>query len=517
VTDEKAHSGLPIVIGVESFGALGVLDESRLRNFFENEFRSKRQLYPHSPLLLLIRAAAPLREIVGTAAAALDICISVSGKCEADPLAACCHVVISVRRSGASGEGQATVGAYPWQGRAGGIGLNDDNIRLEPQVYLEFIEVLLDTAAGNAGHTVSRKWTPGVEFDSTLVPQLGDHTLRRTDDFNRDAAALMRRGDGLAGPAGSLDLPCEVRFAGERTQLRQIFAVADALSSAYQAKVTRAFQSIFVLATAAAVFYGIFLIFGSGNVQLQEWLLSLYLLTLLAAYGVYYRTKRDQLHDRFVEYRALAEGARVQFYWAACGLDQAAADCYFLRNPLELHWIRLALHWAAWAQGSQVETAQVDPDCVQRILLHWIGREKGYYGRSATRSVRAEARARVLVRVTFVLGGCATALVLLQSYLTPLAPLLKRISFVSFMCPSIAAALVALVHKLGVVYRAQHHSRMLALYGQAELCANHSAPTAASKIAIALGVAALRESEEWTVFRRDRRVDEPASPFRRPW
>jgi hypothetical protein len=32
-----------------------------------------------------------------------------------------------------------------------------------------------------------------------------------------------------------------------------------------------------------------------------------------------------------------------------------------------------------------------------------------------------------------------------------------------------------------------------------------------------LGEATLRESEEWTVFRRGRRIEEPTSPFRRPW
>jgi hypothetical protein len=511
VTDERAYSSLPIVIGVESFGTLG--NEGLLLDFFAGEFRAKRRTYPHSPLVVLPRAAAPLMEIVGRAAAASDVDIFGSDKRAAGPLTACCHALISVRRSRATGAGDATERVDPQQGSADGTAPGGDNIRLESRFHLELIEVLL---GADSGYTVSRKWTAGIEFEAALGAELGDRALRRTDDFNRDAAMLVRRAADPTSLADNLALPNGASCAGECMRPLQVFAAADRLSTAYQLRVSRAFQTIFGLATTAAVLYGVFLIFGSGDVELQEWVLSIYLLTLLAAYGVYYRTKRQQLHDRFVEYRALAEGARVQFYWAACGLDKLAADCYLVRHSLELHWIRLALRWTSWEHGSEVERQSPLND-VQRVLLNWIGREKGYYARSSARSARAEARGRILVRAIFVLGVCATALVLLQSQVTPLVPFLKRISFVSFICPSIAAALVALIHKLGVVYRAQHHSRMLGLYAQAEQCTSRSAPAAASQIADALGVATLRESEEWTVFRRERRVDEPASPFRRPW
>ena len=40
---------------------------------------------------------------------------------------------------------------------------------------------------------------------------------------------------------------------------------------------------------------------------------------------------------------------------------------------------------------------------------------------------------------------------------------------------------------------------------------------ATARIAIALGEEALLENESWAQFRRERGMDEPVNPFRRPW
>jgi hypothetical protein len=538
VTDGSSGSRLPIVIGVEGFGELGDIDADGLRAFFVQELSSKRHSYPHSPILLVSLTAGHLMEILRAAAALCGTSViesgmppyrastarsllsgepwvsGAAGDDEAMPFTDCCHVLITVRRSRAGADGDP-VRSDPRKNLAGDFAPNVTSIRLEPHFYVELIEVTLGSAAATS-FTVSRNWTAGVEFEPAFGKKLGDHALRRTDAFNRDAAALLRFRDPVGVQGDNLPLVGGIPSMDESARMQRLFSVADTLSNDCQARVTRAFQTIFMLASMAALLYGLFLIFGSGNVLLQEWLLAAYLLTLLAAYMVYYRAKRRDLHERFVEYRALAEGVRVQIYWAACGVDRAVLDSYLVRHPPELNWIRLALRWITWAACRGMQT-KPDSDSAQAALRQWIDREKGYYARSSARSLRSQARARTSVSAIFVLGGCATALVLLQSLLTPLAPFLKPINLLSFMCSSIAAALVALVYKLGVVYRAQHHSRMLALYAQAERYVNLRTPGPAADIAIALGEATLRESEEWTMFRRDRRIDEPTSPFRRPW
>jgi len=512
--------GLPIIIGVESCGELDEPDTQPLRGFFEEELRAKRQAYPHSPLLLLPRTADALLSVLAAAAAAADARIIAhaagadaagSDASELDPLAGDCHLLIRVARASA---GPAVSGGPASAVRrdrgAGGVG----PVALEARYQVELIEVLLSADRRSSGYSVSRGWTTGIEVSPAVSGKTGDKALQRTDRFNRDAQALERRSPG--GAVSAPLIPPDIAAGEHYARLQRLFTVADELSNLHQAKVTRAFQTIFAVAMLATVLYGLFLVYGSGDRPLQEYLLAPYLVLLLGAYAVYYRAKRADLYDRFVEYRALAEGARVQLYWLACGASGVVTDNYFAAHAVELHWIRLALRFASPSATQHLSSRASDPGRTARALRYWITREKGYYTRSAARSVRTRKWSIALVRVLFICGGVATLLVLFQSEI-PIAPLLKRIALASFLCPSVAAAVVALVNKLGVLYRAEHHSRMLALYVQAERYLDQSAPAQAMSLSEALGRAALRESEEWTVFRRERRIDEPASPFRRPW
>ena len=512
-------TGLPIIVGVERCGELDEPDAQPLLSFFEAELRARRQAYPHSPLLLLLpRTADALLSVLTAAAAAVDARITrivgadASGgdPGELDPLAGDCHLLIRVTRASGRGNDRLAPGVRR-DGTAGEV----RPVGLEARYQVELIEVLLPADRSSPAYSVSRSWITGIEVSPAVSGAITDKALRRTEQFNRDAQALQRRTRSAAERPAPL-IPPGIAASEPCARLHGLFTVADELSNLYQIKVTRAFQSIFAVAMLAAVLYGLFLIYGSGDRPLQEYLLAPYLALLLGAYAVYYGAKRADLYDRFVEYRALAEGARVQLYWLACGADGVVTDDYFAAHAVELHWIRVALRFASPSPTQHPPAQAADPGRTAQALRYWITREKGYYTRSSARSVRIQKWSIALVRILFICGGCTTLLVLFQSQI-PIAPLLKRIALASFLCPSVAAAVVALVNKLGVLYRAEHHSRMLALYAQAGRYLDRSAPAQAMSLADALGQAALRESEEWTVFRRERRIDEPASPFRRPW
>jgi hypothetical protein len=49
------------------------------------------------------------------------------------------------------------------------------------------------------------------------------------------------------------------------------------------------------------------------------------------------------LSDKYQDYRALAEGMRVQFYWRLAGLKLSVADHYLRKQRSELDWICSAI------------------------------------------------------------------------------------------------------------------------------------------------------------------------------
>jgi hypothetical protein len=478
----------PIVIGLQSFTPPASADSRWLSSLLDEELRSCHARYPNSPLELLTREGEPLRALVAAVAAARRVTLRESAALN---LADQCHVLMRV--------------APPRQRAA-----DTDAVHLEPRYQVEFIDVLPDPAGGQPPGTLARHWSVGTDFALTASEKAGERALRRTDDFNRDVAHLretpLPEPAPLARPGSLLDARC--------APLQELFLATDALSTAYQRKVEQAFETIFMLASAAVVIYGFFSVFAATReTRFEEWLLAPYLLLLVLAYLVYYHARRSRIHDRFVEYRALAEGLRVQFYWCAFGINRAVANDYLLRHPLQLYWIRLALRSLFEEVGG---AGGPSTPATEELLRYWITRERTYYTRTVARAHLNQRRTALLVTCLFVLGGLATVLVLLQSKLPFVVPWLRHLGWFTFVCPSIAAACVALANKLGVAYRAKHHARMLELYTQAERYFDAGNPLDLLGVARALGEATLHESGEWTLFRREQRIEEPVSPFRRP-
>ena len=66
---------------------------------------------------------------------------------------------------------------------------------------------------------------------------------------------------------------------------------------------------------------------------------------MLAAVGINALAVRGAWHRKYLDYRTLAEGLRVQFYWAAAGVTSGnvtkfAHDNFLQMQDTELGWIR---------------------------------------------------------------------------------------------------------------------------------------------------------------------------------
>ena len=61
----------------------------------------------------------------------------------------------------------------------------------------------------------------------------------------------------------------------------------------------------------------------------------------------YIRTRTLQRQEKGQDYRALAEGLRVQMFWCLAGLGQSVPANYLQRQRSELDWVRAAIREAA--------------------------------------------------------------------------------------------------------------------------------------------------------------------------
>src|SRR5207249_3830010 len=90
--------------------------------------------------------------------------------------------------------------------------------------------------------------------------------------------------------------------------------------------------------------------------------LLLYLLAFSFAFAWFYRARALELKTKYLDYRALAEGLRIQFFWQLADLKDSVADYYMRKQKSELDWIRNAVRTSMTETcGDNIETLSNQP------------------------------------------------------------------------------------------------------------------------------------------------------------
>jgi len=130
--------------------------------------------------------------------------------------------------------------------------------------------------------------------------------------------------------------------------------------------------------------------------------------TLAAAFAAYWLARRFDYENRYQDYRAVAEGLRVQIAWAAAGLVKRSVDTYYLKmQQSELQWIRLALRAAYLAFCERDEgdaSSPQHPDCRE-----WIRGQWRFYYRASRREAERKRLCDLAGRVALAIGFALTA------------------------------------------------------------------------------------------------------------
>jgi len=189
-------------------------------------------------------------------------------------------------------------------------------------------------------------------YDSFFKPARADITdrfkkspftgiLERIDGFNSDVRDYFDKyGDGDLARSKQYLLQNESgneRISGD-VALRKIiclYSASDVLSQFYQKKTARLISWIYVLFFAAVVLYGL--------IDWSSYLVLCYIGLIPAIALLAKKTSRDRIEDRFLDYRALAEGLRVQFFWTLSGIDENVSSHYLSKYEGLLTWIRKAV------------------------------------------------------------------------------------------------------------------------------------------------------------------------------
>ena len=194
---------------------------------------------------------------------------------------------------------------------------------------------------------------------------------------------------------------------------------------------------------------------------------ELYLGIFSAIVLLYLWQKRQDTQGRYLDYRALAEGLRVQFYWRLAGLADNVSTSYLRKQLDELRWIREAL------RGSNVLPPPTDPRA-DLVLAHWVRGQADYFRSRAKLQMTRIHHVEMLSAVSLAAGLLATAsLVVFWHRLEGMGAWHHWIVLLMGFAPIAAALWETYGERFGLRSQAHQYARFATVFGRAEKVITH--------------------------------------------
>ena len=306
--------------------------------------------------------------------------------------------------------------------------------------------------------------------------------------------------------AGKMKLrPDEVPPGTDR--LIDLYAIADHLAVFNQTRVRRSWLILYAFGVSAVFAYGLY-----AHTKSHHWsVLAIYLVALLAGFIAFVYFEHRAWHDRFVDYRGLAEGLRVAFFWRVAGLPGDPVDRYPANLTGEVEWVRMALRGETARSEPALPLAARTPATIAFALEHWVDAQASYFKQAGQSNSRKARRAKIFAEATVALGVLLAASLLVVQLIDShaLHAERERLFYGALIAiavvPFLGAAVAGYADRRGYEAQARQYQRMTDLFEQAQMVLASLQNDDKKRNALALLAGeALAEHAQWVVLHRER-------------
>lgn len=323
-------------------------------------------------------------------------------------------------------------------------------------------------------------------------------------DWKEHEEAVEAFSTSLIDDAPGLEVPVAARLTD------RLFQVADSLAIYYQKRVNLTLKSTYGLAVMMGL---VFLVY--SEIESVRWLVLLFLALFFGGVVLHMIGERREWHRKYLDYRALAEGLRVQFYWMLAGVvDSSSADFaydnFLQKQDVDLGWIRHVMRTASLNRDRGNEP---DAAWVGWVIEHWIGSPKSgrgqlaYYTRKRWENA-AQLRKTRLLGTMSLWTGIAMAVLLFLLGGKDLAGQRQVLLILMGVLPLIAGVWDAYSHKKAEKELIKQYQFMSQVFFRARRLLADSNDIAFHRLVLkALGQAALDEGAEWLLIHRERPLE----------
>jgi hypothetical protein len=293
--------------------------------------------------------------------------------------------------------------------------------------------------------------------------------------------------------------------------INRLFRAADWLAVHFQKRVLLAMRTIYTLAAVMGVAFNVY-----DNVPDQDEMIYVFLLLFAGGALLSLIARRRSWHRKYLDYRALAEGLRVQSYWHRVGIvltddPEFAQDSFLQKQDIELGWTRNVMR-AAGLEAMD-STPRGSADDLRDVIRDWVGDgehagQLDYYTCKATQRARQNHFTEALGKISLCIGiGISVVLAVLAYRLSANAK--NGLVIMMAVFSIIAAVREAYAYRKADKELIKQYRFMQRIFtrARAALDAAHD-PAEQREILLALGDASLTEHVEWTLMQRERQVEQ---------
>ena len=237
-----------------------------------------------------------------------------------------------------------------------------------------------------------------------------------------------------------------------------------------------------------------------------------FLLAFIAGYVLFKIGERRQWHRKYLDYRVLAEGLRVQVYWNLAGVIDAqsaefAYDNFLQKQDVDLGWIR---HVMRFASLSRSRTEKPSPDWLEWVIEQWVGGHNGQMSYYLRKRIEKTDRFRRTTRLGRISLWCGILIAVILAIAGLDISSDQRVFLLVLMgiLPLIAAVRDAYSHKKAEKELIKQYRFMHGIFTNAKRLLDRSDDDEfRRRVLRALGNAALEEHAEWILMHRERPLE----------
>jgi hypothetical protein len=244
-------------------------------------------------------------------------------------------------------------------------------------------------------------------------------------------------------------------------------------------------------------------------------LLPVFLVLFAFAWALNRVTSARQWHRKYLDYRALAEGLRVQYYWAMAGVHGQsntvlAYDNILQKQDVELVWIR---HIMRNALVLRMGPGLHSEERLQQAIDEWIGGDDSAEGQLSYYLRTAASRQRQFqftsrIGLTCLWLGITTAVILALAGSSLSDSLFNLLLVLMGVLPLIAGVREAYAFKKADRELVKQYRFMAQLFARVrQKLAETDDTETRRQLLRALGDACLEEHAEWLLMHRERPLE----------